>query len=326
MSAAGPPQSANCAPSGGSAAAKPQAWGDHATSAGFARALAQATTARAVCDQLPRAALIGNPDRPIHAIGALSAHESGVLAFCDAARAPEHLAHTQAAVVIVSNTLAAMPRAEQTFVAVDDVRSAFIDIVEALLPRSRRPADPAPGIDAEAVIGEGAAISPLACIGRRVRIGAGTRVGPGAVLYEDSEIGRDCVIGPGAIIGWLGLAYHDRVDGRRSFFPHLAGVRIGDRVDVGAHTCICRGMLSHTTIASDAKLGSLVYVSHGVDIAARAWLSAGTAIAGHATMKCERRQRWQQRNRLRVQIRTVTAAAGRSRGASCSSPSASSRC
>jgi UDP-3-O-[3-hydroxymyristoyl] glucosamine N-acyltransferase len=284
MSAAGPPQSANCAPSGGSAAAKPQAWGDHATSAGFARALAQATTARAVCDQLPRAALIGNPDRPIHAIGALSAHESGVLAFCDAARAPEHLAHTQAAVVIVSNTLAAMPRAEQTFVAVDDVRSAFIDIVEALLPRSRRPADPAPGIDAEAVIGEGAAISPLACIGRRVRIGAGTRVGPGAVLYEDSEIGRDCVIGPGAIIGWLGLAYHDRVDGRRSFFPHLGGVRIGDRVDVGAHTCICRGMLSHTTIASDAKLGSLVYVSHGVDIAARAWLSAGTAIAGHATI------------------------------------------
>jgi NDP-sugar pyrophosphorylase family protein len=96
-----------------------------------------------------------------------------------------------------------MPRAEQTFVAVDDVRNAFIDIVHALLPHSGRPADPAPGIDAEAVIGEDAAISPLACIGRRVRIGAGTRVGPGAVLYADTEIGRDCVIGPGAIIGWV---------------------------------------------------------------------------------------------------------------------------
>ena len=34
MSAAGPPQGANRAPSGGSAAAKPQAWGDH-TSAGL---------------------------------------------------------------------------------------------------------------------------------------------------------------------------------------------------------------------------------------------------------------------------------------------------
>ena len=254
------------------------------TSAGFVRPIAQATTARAVCDRLPQAGLIGNPDRPIHAIGALSAHESGVLAFCDAARAAGHLANTPAAVVIVPHALTAMPRAEQTFIAVDDVRAAFIDIVEALLPHSRRPVDPAPGIDADALIGEGAAISPLACVGPRVSVGAGTRVGPGAVLYEDSEIGRDCVIGPGAIIGWLGLAYHDRADGRRSFFPHLAGVRISDRVDVGAHACICRGMLSHTTIASDAKLGSLVYVSHGVDIAVRAWVSAGTAIAGHATI------------------------------------------
>lgn len=257
------------------------------TSSGFARPIAQATTGRAVCDRLPRAALIGNPDRPIRAIDALSTHESGVLAFCDAARAAEHLAHAPVAVVIVPNALATMLRAEQTSIAVDDVRSAFIDIVEALLPHSGRPVDPVPGIDAEAVIGEGAAISPLACVGPRVRIGAGTRVGPGAVLYEDSEIGRDCVIGPGAIIGWVGLAYHDRAEGRRSFFPHLAGVRIGDRVDVGAHACICRGMLSHTTIASDAKLGSLVYVSHGVDIAARARVSAGTAIAGHATIASE---------------------------------------
>jgi UDP-3-O-[3-hydroxymyristoyl] glucosamine N-acyltransferase len=254
------------------------------TSAGFARPVAHATTARAVCERLPGATLIGNPDRPIRAIGSLSAHESGVLAFCDAASAAAHLPHTLAAVVIVPDTLGATPRDSHAFVAVADVRGAFIDIVEALLPHAGRPADPAPGIDPDASIGEGAVISPLACIGPRVRIGAGSRVGPGAVLYEDSEIGCDCVIGSGAIIGWLGLAYHDRADGRRSFFPHLAGVRIGDRVDVGAHTCICRGMLSNTMIASDVKMGSLVYVSHGVEVAARAWLSAGTAIAGHATI------------------------------------------
>jgi UDP-3-O-[3-hydroxymyristoyl] glucosamine N-acyltransferase len=41
-------------------------------------------------------------------------------------------------------------------------------------------------------------------------------------------------------------------------------------------------MLSHTTIGDDAKIGALVYVSHGVVIEARAWLSAGTAVAGHA--------------------------------------------
>jgi UDP-3-O-[3-hydroxymyristoyl] glucosamine N-acyltransferase len=134
------------------------------------------------------------------------------------------------------------------------------------------------------MIEQGACVSPLACIAAGVRIGTGTRVAPGAIVYADTEIGHDCVVGPGAIIGWVGLAYHDGADGRRSFFPHLAGVRIGERVDIGAASCICRGMLSHTRIGDDAKIGSLVYVSHGVDIASRAWLSAGTAIAGHATI------------------------------------------
>ena len=34
MSAVGPPQGANCSPWGGSAAAQPQAWGDHMSAAG----------------------------------------------------------------------------------------------------------------------------------------------------------------------------------------------------------------------------------------------------------------------------------------------------
>lgn len=57
---------------------------------------------------------------------------------------------------------------------------------------------------------------------------------------------------------------------------------IGDRVDVGAQACVCRGMLSHTEIGDDVEIGSLVYVSHGVVIGVRSWLSAGTAVAGHA--------------------------------------------
>jgi len=250
----------------------------------FVRALAQPTTARRVSERLPRAAVIGNPDRPVRAIGALSAHGPGMLTFCDAARAGDMLGKTEAAVVLVPRDWSAPPRSDQTFIAVDDVRAAFIDTIDDLLPGSARPADPAPGIHADVVVEDGASVSPLACIGAGVTIGAGTRVAPGVVIYGDTKIGRDCMIGPGAIIGWVGLAYHDRADGRRSFFPHLAGVRIGDRVDIGATSCVCRGMLSHTQVGDDAKIGSLVYVSHGVVVAARTWLSAGTAIAGHATI------------------------------------------
>jgi UDP-3-O-[3-hydroxymyristoyl] glucosamine N-acyltransferase len=248
----------------------------------FARILARPTTARALCAAIPQADVIGDPDRVVGCVGSLAATADDLLAFCDVADASERLTLTRASVVLVRAGARAWPRPGQTLIAVDDVRAVFIDIVLHLFPDSERPADPPPGIDATARIDVSASIAPSACIGAAVVIGANSRVAAGAIFYADCEVGSDCVIGPNAVIGWVGLSYHDRKDGRRSFFPHLAGVRIGDRVDVGAHTCVCRGMLSHTTLGDDARIGSLVYVSHGVDVGARSWLSAGAAVAGHA--------------------------------------------
>ena len=248
----------------------------------FVRPLPRPATAREICERLSPASLTGEPGRRIRGVGALSCAEPDVLTFCDATDAADRLATTPAAVIIVAAGIGAEPRFDQTFILVEDVRAAFIDTVAALLPGSERPVDPPPGVDAGARVDASASIAPTACIGPGVEVGARTRIGPGAIVYADAKIGSDCVIGPGAIIGWLGLAYHDRKDGRRSFFPHLAGVRIGNGVDIGAQACVCRGMLSHTTIGDDAKIGALVYVSHGVVIEARAWLSAGTAVAGHA--------------------------------------------
>lgn len=253
----------------------------------FARLLPQPTTASALCAAIAPANVIGDPDRVVRRVGSLAATADDLLAFCDAADAAERLTFTRASVVLVRGGARASPRPGQTLILVEDVRAAFIDIVLHLLPDSERPRDPSPGIDAAARVDARASVAPSACIGAGVVLGARSRVAAGAIIYADCEIGDDCVIGPNAVIGWVGLSYHDRKDGRRSFFPHLGGVRIGDRVDVGAQACICRGMLSHTLIGDDARIGSLVYVSHGVDIGARAWLSAGTAIAGHATIGAE---------------------------------------
>lgn len=252
----------------------------------FVRLLAAPTDVRAVAAGVASAAIIGDPGRPVRAIGSLSATGSDVLAFCDDP-AGTALAQTEAAVIFVRAGVPAVPRDDQTFIAVGDVRAAFIDTVAMLLPGAERPDDPSPGIEPGAIVAKTARVSPLAAVAAGTTIGARTRIGPGAVIYPDTEIGADCVIGPGAVIGWVGLAYHDALDGHRRFFPHLAGVRIGDRVDVGAVVCICRGMLSHTRVGDDAKIGSLVYVSHGVVVGTRAWLSAGTAVAGHATIAAD---------------------------------------
>jgi len=250
----------------------------------FARLLPRPTSARALCAAVAPADVIGDPDRVVRRVGSLAATADDLLAFCDATDAAERLALTKASVVLVRGGARPSPRPGQTLIVVDDVRAAFIDIVLHLLPDSERPRDPSAGIGATARVDASASVAPSACIGAGVVIGARSRVAAGAIIYADCEVGADCVIGPNAVIGWVGLSYHDRKDGRRSFFPHLAGVRVGDRVDVGAHACICRGMLSHTRIGDDARIGSLVYVSHGVDIGARCWLSAGAAVAGHATL------------------------------------------
>jgi UDP-3-O-[3-hydroxymyristoyl] glucosamine N-acyltransferase len=248
----------------------------------FVRALPTALSAAMIARRFAQASVIGDAGCSVSGIAALAGAPVGSLAFCDAASATDALAATHASIVVVRHGTDMVPAPGKAFIAAPDVRALFIELVEWLLPGASRPPQPAPGIAASARIDRTASVSPLATIGADVHIGARSSIGPGAILYSDTQIGDDCVIGPNAVIGYVGMAYHDRSDGVRMFFPHLAGVRMGNRVDVGAQACICRGMLSHTFMGDDAKVGSLVYVSHGVVVGERAWLSAATALAGHS--------------------------------------------
>ena len=249
----------------------------------FIKPLERSISVRMLVDRVaPGATILGDPARQVDGVGALLPGHPRTLTFCDAADAQRRLALSAASVVAVAAPL--QPAPEQTLIIVADPRAWFIHAVDALLPGSARPREPAVGAHASASVHADAEVSPSAAIGERVVIGPGTRVGPGAVIYADCTIGANCCIGPGAVIGWVGLAYHQDIDGRRAFFPHLGGVRIGDWVDIGAHSCICRGMLSDTTVGDSAKVGSLVYLSHGTTVGDHAWVSASAAVAGHASI------------------------------------------
>jgi UDP-3-O-[3-hydroxymyristoyl] glucosamine N-acyltransferase len=250
---------------------------------GFLRSLVRATTVRDIVAGLAGPArIVGEADRRVAGVGALLPGYPDTLAFCDAEDARDRLAASQASVILARGFC--QPGPAQTFIMVDDPRVSFIHAVERLLPGSGRPREPAVGIHPGARVDADAEVSPGAAIGDEVAIGAGTRIGSGAVIYAGCTIGAHCSIGPGTVVGWVGLAYHTARDGRREFFPHLGGVRIGDWVDIGANSCICRGMLSDTTIGDDAKIGSLVYLSHGTTIGDHAWVSASVALAGHSTV------------------------------------------
>ena len=83
---------------------------------------------------------------------------------------------------------------------------------------------------------EGVRIYPGAFIGRNVILGANTVVHTGAHI-ENATIGSDCVINANAVIGKDGFGY-TRQNGKNVFIPHTGRVVLGNRVSVGANTCI----------------------------------------------------------------------------------------
>ena len=137
--------------------------------------------------------------------------------------------------------------------------------------------EPTPGVHPSAVIGPGAIIEPgahigpLVSIGAGVRVGAGTSIGAGSVigdyvvigekctlhpnvtLYREVTLGREVVLHSGCVIGADGFGYV-LTDGIYENFPQIGRVEIGDRVEIGANSCVDRAALGVTSIGDGTKL------------------------------------------------------------------------
>lgn len=134
-------------------------------------------------------------------------------------------------------------------------------------------------LDPLARVSSSAYIAPGVVIGRAT-VGEGTMVGANTVIADGVVIGNHCHIGPNCSIGQDGYGYERTEDGRVIRFPHYGGVRIGDRVHIGAGTCIDRGTLGDTRIDDDAKIDNLVHIAHNVVIGAATMVVANCMVAG----------------------------------------------
>ncbi|MBQ7185480.1 MAG: UDP-3-O-(3-hydroxymyristoyl)glucosamine N-acyltransferase [Alphaproteobacteria bacterium] len=150
--------------------------------------------------------------------------------------------------------------------------------------RNRRTVYVAPfaTIERGAVIEPDVKIYPGAYIGRNVTIGRGTVIHSNAHI-ENATIGAECVIHNGASIGKDGFGY-TRQNGHNVFIPHVGRVVLGNRVSVGANSCIDRGALTDTTIGDGTKIDNLCQIAHGVVIGAECFLAGGVGIAGGVTI------------------------------------------
>ncbi len=132
-----------------------------------------------------------------------------------------------------------------------------------------------------AVVGEKVVIDSGVHVGEASIIGKGTRIRANTVIYHGVVIGEECLIQAGAVIGGDGFGFAPGATGWQKI-AQIGGVRIGNRVEIGAGTTIDRGALDDTLIHDGVIIDNLVQIAHNVQIGANTAIAACAGIAGSA--------------------------------------------
>jgi len=133
-------------------------------------------------------------------------------------------------------------------------------------------------------IGAGAVIEPFCVVENDVRIGGGSVIRSGVRIHSRVVIGEESIVGANSVIGHQGFGFVRDESGNKRRIPHLGGVLIGSRVEVGALVTVPSGTVGPTIIEDGAKIDDHVHVAHNVRIARGASVTAGVVIAGSAVI------------------------------------------
>tara|TARA_Y100000589_G_scaffold327664_1_gene369988 strand:- start:5200 stop:6249 length:1050 start_codon:yes stop_codon:yes gene_type:complete len=136
-------------------------------------------------------------------------------------------------------------------------------------------------VGADAELGDDVVVCAGAQIGRGARIGAETMIGSQSVIGRDCIIGQRCQLQPFVSVGADGFGYRPNAEGTAlEKVPQNGTVRIGDDVDLGAHTCVDRAKFGETVIGDGSKLDNMVQVGHNVVIGRNVVIAAQAGMAG----------------------------------------------
>jgi UDP-3-O-[3-hydroxymyristoyl] glucosamine N-acyltransferase len=186
---------------------------------------------------------------------------------------------------------------------VDDSYVAFAKVAQAFDPTPRTATGIAPSavidesvqlgqgvsiganavIEAGAVIGDNVSIGAGCVIGQAVKIGKNTQLWANVTLYHEVIIGENCLIHSGAVIGSDGFGNANE-RGEWIKIPQIGTVRIGNRVEIGAATCIDRGTLDDTVIEDNVVIDNLLQIAHNVRIGYGTAMAGGTVVGGSTTI------------------------------------------
>lgn len=233
----------------------------------------------------------GDPETVVSGLAPLTEATHQDLSFLDNKQYVKSLPDTKAAAVILQKEFVDKCPVASLIVGEPYVSFAKVTALFADLPAVK------PGIHPTAIIGEdcdipaSVSIGPYAVIGNHVKLGEHTiidahcnigddcqigshsRLFSNVVVYYRSQIGNQVTIQAGVVIGADGFGFaNDK--GKWVRIYQLGRVLIGNRVEIGANTCIDRGAIKDTIIGDDVIIDNQVQIGHNVEI------GAGTAIAG----------------------------------------------
>jgi len=187
----------------------------------------------------------------------------------------------------------------RTIIRASDPRGATARAIQKIHPRS----EPQPGIhptavlSPDAIIGSGVSIGPMVTVGAGVKIDAGSVIGAGSLIGDCVQIGKSCTIHPGTtiypevtlgdevvlhsgcVIGADGFGFV-LTDGAYEKFPQVGRVEIGNRVEIGANSCVDRAALGVTSIGDGTKIDNLVHIGHNCRIGRHVVIAAQTGLSG----------------------------------------------
>lgn len=140
-------------------------------------------------------------------------------------------------------------------------------------------------IDRDTEIGNDVVLFPGARVYAGCRIGDRTCVHANTVIRERSILGADVILHQNVSIGSDGFGFKPSSDGASIIkLQHVGHVRIEEKVEIGAGSCVDRGTFGATIIGRDTKVDNLCQIGHNVKIGCCCIIAGCSGIGGSTVL------------------------------------------
>lgn len=211
-----------------------------------------------------------------------------------------------ASAAIINDSLTLEPGENRAFIKVKNADLSMAKLLEIFAPDSPCfdvNVHPTAVIHKSARIGKNCKIGANSYIGKGVVLGENTILYPNVTIMDHTTIGKDSVIWPGAVvrercqigdycilhsnvsIGADGFGYRPSENGQGLVkIPQIGTVIIGNKVEIGANSCVDRGKFSATIIGDGCKIDNQVQIAHNCIIGKSCIMAGHSGLAGSVTL------------------------------------------